>query len=59
MRREGKLTPRQTIQIGLQVASGLLPYHEHGLFHGLLKPSDILIGTDRRVAFSISASAFC
>ncbi|HWG46749.1 MAG TPA: serine/threonine-protein kinase [Gemmataceae bacterium] len=49
VRRQGKLTPRQTIQIGLQVASGLLPYHEHGLFHGLLKPSDILIGTDRRV----------
>jgi serine/threonine-protein kinase len=47
--RQGKLVPRQAIQIGLQVASGLLPYHEHGLFHGLLKPTDILIGTDRRV----------
>ncbi len=49
VRRQRQLTPRQAIQIGLQVASGLLPYHEHGLFHGLLKPSDIVIGTDRRV----------
>jgi serine/threonine protein kinase len=49
VRRQGKLTPRQTIQIGLQVASGLAPYHEYGLFHGLLKPSDILIGADHRV----------
>jgi serine/threonine-protein kinase len=47
--RQARLPPRQTVQIGLQVASGLQPYHEHGLFHGLLKPSDILIGTDRRV----------
>ena len=31
------------------MASGLQPYHEHGLFHGLLKPSDVLIGADRRV----------
>ena len=32
-----------------QIASGLKEYHAHGLFHGLLKPNDILIGTDRRV----------
>jgi serine/threonine protein kinase len=49
VRRQGKLTPRQAAQIGIQVASGLLPYHQHGLFHGLLKPTDVLIGTDRRV----------
>ncbi len=49
VRRQGQLTPKQTIQIGLQAASGLLPYHQNGLFHGLLKPSDILIGADRRV----------
>ncbi len=49
VRRQGKLTPRQAAQIGIQVASGLQPYHQHGLFHGLLKPTDVLIGTDRRV----------
>ena len=48
VRRQGKLATRQAIQIGLQVASGLQPYHEHELFHGLLKPSDIVIGADRR-----------
>jgi serine/threonine-protein kinase len=49
VRRLGRLTPRQAAQIGVQVASGLLPYHQQGLFHGLLKPTDILIGTDRRL----------
>jgi hypothetical protein len=47
--RQGKLMPRQAVQIGLQVASGLQAYHKLGLYHGLLKPSDILIGADRRV----------
>jgi serine/threonine protein kinase len=46
---QGKLSSRQAVQVGLQIASGLQPYDEHGLFHGLLKPSDVLIGTDRRV----------
>lgn len=49
VRKQGRLQPRLAAQIGLQVASGLEPYHEHGLFHGLLKPSDVLIGADRRV----------
>lgn len=49
VKRQGKVTPTQAVQIGTQVASGLQAYHEHGLYHGLLKPTDILIGTDRRV----------
>jgi serine/threonine-protein kinase len=49
VRKQGKLPPRLAAQVALQVASGLQAYHEHGLFHGLLKPSDILIGADRRV----------
>jgi serine/threonine-protein kinase len=49
VQRQGKLTPTQAVQIGTQVASGLQAYHEHGLYHGLLKPTDILIGADRRV----------
>jgi serine/threonine-protein kinase len=49
VRRQGKLPPRQSAQVLLQVASGLQAYHEHGLFHGLLKPTDIVIGADRRV----------
>jgi serine/threonine-protein kinase len=49
VRRDGPLSARQATQVGLQIASGLLPYHEHGLFHGLLKPTDVVIGADRRV----------
>lgn len=47
--RQGKLSARQAIGVALQIASGLQPYHEAGLFHGLLKPSDVVIGTDKRV----------
>ena len=47
--RQSKRTPRQAVQVALQVASGLQAYHQHGLFHGLLKPSDVLIGADKRV----------
>jgi serine/threonine-protein kinase len=46
---DGRLPPRQAAQIALQIASGLQPYHDQGLFHGLLKTSDVLIGSDRRV----------
>ncbi len=49
LKKHGAVPPRQAAQIALQAASGLQPYHEHGLFHGLLKPSDVLIGADRRV----------
>jgi serine/threonine protein kinase len=49
LKKHGKFPPRQAAQTALQVASGLQPYHEQGLFHGLLKPSDVLIGADRRV----------
>ena len=49
VRRQGRLAPRTSVQVAQQIASGLKEYHAHGLFHGLLKPSDILIGSDRRV----------
>jgi len=49
VRRQGQLPPRLAAQIALQAAAGLQPYHEQGLFHGLLKTTDVLIGADRRV----------
>jgi serine/threonine-protein kinase len=49
IKRLGKLPARQAAQIVLQIASGLQAYHDHDLFHGLLKPSDVIIGLDRRV----------
>jgi serine/threonine-protein kinase len=49
VRRFGRLPAKQSVQIGIQVASGLQSYHQHGLFHGLLKPNEVVIGSDRRV----------
>jgi serine/threonine-protein kinase len=46
---KGKLTPKAAAQVALQIGLGLEAYHKHGLFHGLLKASDVLIGADRRV----------
>jgi serine/threonine-protein kinase len=49
VKRLGRLAPRQAAQVALQIASGLQAYHDHDLFHGLLKASDVIIGSDRRV----------
>ncbi len=49
LRKQERLPPQRVLQIALQIASCLQPYHDHGLFHGLLKPSDVLIGTNGRV----------
>jgi serine/threonine-protein kinase len=46
VQREGKLAPAQAALVGLQVAQGLASSHNNGLFHGLLKPSNVLIGPD-------------
>jgi serine/threonine-protein kinase len=44
--REGKLTSEQAAGIALQTAEGLAQCHHHGLFHGLLKPSNLMIGAN-------------
>src|SRR5215467_1201124 len=44
--REGKLTIEQSAGIALQAAEGLAQSHQHGLFHGLLKPSNLMIGSN-------------
>jgi serine/threonine-protein kinase len=49
IRANGPMSTSRAVQVGSQIASGLMPYHERGLFHGLLKPSDILVGDDRRI----------
>jgi serine/threonine-protein kinase len=48
--RLGRLSPEQTAQVGVQVASALVVCHGQGLFHGLLKPSNIMIGAGFQVA---------
>jgi serine/threonine protein kinase len=44
--REGRLPTDVAGVLMSQVAQGLAAAHGHGLFHGLLKPSNILIGPD-------------
>src|SRR5262249_29703263 len=49
VQRLGKLTPPDAAQLALQVAEGLDICHHQGLFHGLLKPSNLLVGPDGQV----------
>ena len=46
---QGKLNPAQTAQFGLQLAEGLEVCHQQALFHGLLKPSNLLVGAGNQV----------
>ncbi len=46
---KGKLTPELTIQYALQTAEGLHAAHQASLFHGLLKPSNLMIQPDGQV----------
>src|SRR5205823_9931047 len=49
IQREGKLAPDVAVYYALQVASGLSVCHQHGIFHGLLKPSNLMLGADGQV----------
>lgn len=46
---QGKFPPSHAAWIALQVAEGLDVCHQQGLFHGLLKPSNIMIGPNQQV----------
>lgn len=48
VQQNGRLTAQQSALIGLQVAQGLALSHQNSIFHGLLKPSNIMIGTDNQ-----------
>jgi serine/threonine protein kinase len=49
VQRQGPLPVGQAAYIAQQVAEGLDVCHEKGLFHGLMKPSNILIGAEQQV----------
>lgn len=46
VQREGKLPYTVVARIGYQAAQALAACHQNGVFHGLLKPSNIMLGTD-------------
>lgn len=45
----GSLSVKQTLQVALQVASGLSAIHARGIVHRDLKPSNIAVASDGRV----------
>src|SRR5437764_789428 len=47
--RDGRLSPETAAQYSLQAAEGLEVCHQHELFHGLLKPSNLMLGADGQV----------
>jgi serine/threonine protein kinase len=47
--REGKVHPAHAAFYASQVAEGLDICHQQGLFHGLLKPSNLIVGADQQV----------
>jgi serine/threonine-protein kinase len=49
VQREGPLTAEQATALVLQAAEGLEVCHQHNLFHGLLKPSNLMLGSDGQV----------
>ena len=48
IQQHGKLSPGQTALVGVQVAQGLNVCHQHSIFHGLVKPSNIMVGSDNQ-----------
>jgi serine/threonine-protein kinase len=46
---EGRLSPAEVASYALQVAEGLAGCHDQGLFHGLLKPSNLMVGEDGQI----------
>lgn len=44
----GKLPPNQAALYALHIAQGLAIAHQNSLFHGLLKPSNVMVGPDNQ-----------
>src|SRR5271165_4274380 len=49
VQRDGKLSAEQAALYALQAAEGLELVHQSNLFHGLLKPSNLMLGPDGQV----------
>jgi len=48
LEQEGTLSPRDAIELGLQVARGLAFAHEQGLVHRDVKPQNVIIDAEGR-----------
>lgn len=48
VQHQGKLPPAQAALYCVHVAQGLTVSHQNNLFHGLIKPSNIMIGSDNQ-----------
>ncbi len=48
VQNQGKLPVNLAVFYAVQTAQGLTTAHQNGLFHGLVKPSNILIGSDNQ-----------
>jgi serine/threonine-protein kinase len=46
VQRENKLKPDEVARLCLQLAQALNVCHQNGIFHGLIKPSNIMMGSD-------------
>ncbi len=46
LRKKGVLAERQVLHIGLEVAAALAEARQHGLMHGDVKPSNIIVTTE-------------
>ncbi len=46
VQQNGRLSYQETALIGLQTAQGLNACHQNNIFHGLVKPSNLMIGSD-------------
>jgi serine/threonine protein kinase len=47
--RLGRLPAKEVVHYGLQIARAMQACHDHGLFHGLLKPSNFLIAANHQL----------
>lgn len=48
IQQAGKLPPNQAALYAVQIAQGLTSAHQNNLFHGLLKPSNVMVGSDNQ-----------
>ena len=48
VQQAGKLPANQSALYAVQIAQGLTVAHQNNLFHGLLKPSNVMIGSDNQ-----------